>query len=127
MVLVGACSASTTPAPAASATTPPASAAAPSTAASAAAPSAAASAAPAAAVPTVPTGYTELDKALGSSQPFKGKTVSIQVQWTQGELTNFQASLADFQKATGHHDPGRQRPDQPRDGAEEPDRGRRAA
>ena len=102
MVLVGACSASTTPAPASSAPTPTAaaSAAAPSSAASAA-PSAAASAAPAAAVPAVPTGFTELDNALGSSQPYKGKTVSIQVQWTQGELTNFQNSLADFQKATG--------------------------
>ncbi len=102
MVLVGACSASTTPAPASSAPTPTAaaSAAAPSSAASAA-PSAAASAAPAAAVPAVPTGFTELDNALGSSQPYKGKTVSIQVQWTQGELTNFENSLADFQKATG--------------------------
>ncbi len=102
MVLVGACSASTTPVPASSAPTPTAaaSAAAPSSAASAA-PSAAASAAPAAAVPAVPTGFTELDNALGSSQPYKGKTVTIQVQWTQGELTNFQNSLADFQKATG--------------------------
>ncbi|HEY7935741.1 MAG TPA: hypothetical protein VID26_01295, partial [Candidatus Limnocylindrales bacterium] len=27
--------------------------------------------------------------------------MSIQVQWTQGELTNFENSLADFQKATG--------------------------
>ncbi len=52
-------------------------------------------------VPTVPTGYTELDKALGSDQPFKGKKVDIQVQWTGGELANFQASLADFAKATG--------------------------
>jgi alpha-glucoside transport system substrate-binding protein len=101
MVLVGACSTSATPVPpAASATTPTTSAAPPSAAASAA-PSAAASAAPAAAVPAIPTGYTELDKALGSDQPYKGTTVSIQVQWTQGELTNFQNSLADFQKATG--------------------------
>lgn len=53
------------------------------------------------AVPTVPTGYTELDQALGSDQPFAGKTVSIQVQWTGGELNNFQASLADFEAATG--------------------------
>jgi alpha-glucoside transport system substrate-binding protein len=52
-------------------------------------------------LPTVPTGYTELDKALGSDQPYKGKTVDIQVQWTGGELVNFQASLADFAKATG--------------------------
>ena len=49
----------------------------------------------------VPTGYTELDSALGASKPYKGKTVSIQVQWTEGELTNFAASLADFSKATG--------------------------
>ncbi len=101
MLVVGACSTSATPSPSASsapaATTPPAASS--SAGASAAAPSAAPSAA--AAVPTVPTGYTELDKALGSDQPYKGKTVSIQVQWTQGELTNFQNSLADFAKATG--------------------------
>ena len=57
------------------------------------------------AVPTVPTGYTELDQALtaGSdgTMPFAGKTVDIQVQWTGGELANFQASVADFAKATG--------------------------
>ena len=33
--------------------------------------------------------------------PFAGKTVDIQVQWTGGELANFQASVADFAKATG--------------------------
>ena len=57
------------------------------------------------AVPTVPTGYTELDQALtpGSdgTMPFAGKTVDIQVQWTGGELANFTASVADFMKATG--------------------------
>jgi len=99
VLLASACSSTATPA----ATTAP-SVAAPTTATSAA-PSAVAStapsAAPAAAVPTTPTGFTELDNALGSSQPYKGKTVSIQVQWTQGELTNFENSLADFQKATG--------------------------
>jgi alpha-glucoside transport system substrate-binding protein len=52
-------------------------------------------------VPAVPTGYAELDKALGSDQPYKGKQVDIQVQWTGGELANFQASVADFAKATG--------------------------
>jgi alpha-glucoside transport system substrate-binding protein len=52
-------------------------------------------------VPTVPTGYTELDKALGADQPFKGKTVSIQTQWVGGEGTNFAASVADFATATG--------------------------
>ena len=70
-------------------------------AAAPAAPSAAPSAAPAAAVPTVPTGYTELDKALGADKPFNGKKVSIQTQWIGGEGTNFAASVADFAKATG--------------------------
>jgi alpha-glucoside transport system substrate-binding protein len=70
-------------------------------AASVPAASAPASAAPAAALPTVPTGFTELDKALGSDMPYKGTTVDIQVQWTGGELANFQASVADFAKATG--------------------------
>ena len=63
--------------------------------------SAPASAAPAAAVPAVPTGYTELDKALGSDKPFNGKAVSIQTQWIGGEGANFAASVADFAKATG--------------------------
>ena len=52
-------------------------------------------------MPTVPTGYAELDKALGSDQPYKGKTVSIQVQWTPASSANFQNSLADFAKASG--------------------------
>ncbi len=56
---------------------------------------------PSAAVPTVPTGYTELDQSLGSDQPMAGKTVDIQVQWTGGELANFQASVADYAKASG--------------------------
>jgi alpha-glucoside transport system substrate-binding protein len=98
MLLVGACSSSATPVPPAPSATTPATSSAPASAPASTAPS---SAAPAAAIPTVPTGFTELDKALGSSQPYKGKTVSIQVQWTQGELTNFENSLADFQKATG--------------------------
>ena len=66
-----------------------------------AAPATAAPASPAAAVPAVPTGYTELDKALGSDQPYKGKNVSIQTQWIGGEGTNFANSVADFAKATG--------------------------
>jgi alpha-glucoside transport system substrate-binding protein len=101
MVLVGACSSSTTPVPPAASATTPTTSAAPASAAGSAAPSSAASAAPAAAVPAVPTGYKELDSALGSGQPLKGKKVDIQVQWTGGELANFQASLADFAKATG--------------------------
>ena len=100
VVLVGACSSTATQAPSAATTAAPPSAAATTQASSAATPAPSA-AAPAAAIPTVPTGYTELDSALGSSQPFKGKTVDIQVQWTGGELANFQASLADFAKATG--------------------------
>jgi alpha-glucoside transport system substrate-binding protein len=89
------------------ATTGPAS---PGSGSSAAAPSAGASqgggAAPTAspgppAVPAVPTDYDELDQALGADQPFKGKTVNIQTQWTGGEGTNFAAAFADFATATG--------------------------
>jgi alpha-glucoside transport system substrate-binding protein len=62
-------------------------------------------ASPAPAVPTTPTGYTELDTALtpgaDGTMPYAGKTVDIQVQWTGGELTNFQNSMADFAKASG--------------------------
>ena len=107
VILVGACSSSTStqaPATAAPATAAPATAA-PATAApaeSAPAESAPAeSAPPAAAVPTVPTGYTELDAALGADKPFNGKTVSIQTQWIGGEGTNFAAAVADFAAATG--------------------------
>jgi alpha-glucoside transport system substrate-binding protein len=53
------------------------------------------------ALPATPTGYTELDAALGSDQPYKGKAVDIQVQWTGGELANFQASVAPLAKASG--------------------------
>ena len=68
----------------------------------AAASQAAPSTAPAAKnIPAVPTGYTELDKALGSDQPYKGKKVSIQAQWTGGEATGFANAIADFQAATG--------------------------
>ena len=130
MILVGACSSSNptpSPATAAPATAAPATAA-PATAApaeSAAATSAPVeSASPAPAVPTVPTGYTELDQSLGADKPFAGKSVDVQVQWTGGELANFQASMADYAKAIGHHHPGRQRPLEPRDRAQEPDRGR---
>ena len=100
MMLVGACAASTpSPTPAASvAASEPASAPAESAEASA---SAEPSAAPAAAVPAVPTGYTELDAALGADKPFNGKTVSVQTQWVGGEGTNFASSLADFAAATG--------------------------
>ncbi len=107
MMMVVACGSSTTsPSPSASAaaSVPAAATATPAASASAAA-SAAPSAAPAAAVPTVPTGYTELDQALTKGAdgklPFDGKKVSIQTQWIGGEGTNFAASVADFAKATG--------------------------
>jgi alpha-glucoside transport system substrate-binding protein len=98
MMLAGACGSSATPSPSAASPSAPATSAEPTASAE---PSAAASAAPAPAVPTVPTGYTELDQALGADKPFNGKTVSIQTQWIGGEGTNFAASVADFATATG--------------------------
>ena len=56
--------------------------------------------APEPALPTVPTGYTELDQALDGTT-FMGKTVSIQTQWIGGEGANFAAAIADFAAATG--------------------------
>ena len=58
-------------------------------------------AAAAPALPKVPTGYSDLDKALGSDKPFKGKTVSFQTQWIGSEAAGFAAAFADFAKATG--------------------------
>ncbi|CAN5857329.1 ABC transporter substrate-binding protein [soil metagenome] len=60
-------------------------------------------ASPAAAVgvPTVPTGYAELDQALGEDQPFTGTRVTMQTQWIAGEGDNFSAALAGFEAATG--------------------------
>ena len=55
----------------------------------------------AAAVPQVPTGYAELDQALGADMPFTGTRVNIQTQWVGGEGVNFAAALADFTTATG--------------------------
>jgi alpha-glucoside transport system substrate-binding protein len=103
VLLVGACSSSNaTPSPAATATPAPTTAPTESAMASeSAAPAETPAASFGPAVPTVPTGYAELDQALGSDQPFKGKKVDIQVQWTGGELANFQASIADFATATG--------------------------
>ena len=49
----------------------------------------------------MPTGYTELDQALGADKPFDGKVVSIQTQWIGGEGANFAAAIADFAAATG--------------------------
>jgi alpha-glucoside transport system substrate-binding protein len=110
IMVFAACGGSTTsPSAAASAAAP--SAAAPSAAAPSASAAASASAAPAPsakpapAVPTLPTGYTELDTALtkgaDGKMPYAGKTVSIQTQWIGGEGTNFAASVADFATATG--------------------------
>ena len=106
MVLVGACSSSTaTPSPSAApasapAATPAASASAAASEA-ASAPAATPAASAAANLPAVPTGYTELDAALGADQPYKGKKVSIQTQWTGGEGEGFAAAIKDFQTATG--------------------------
>ncbi len=100
MLLVAACgSTATTPAPATAA--PAESMPAESMPAESTEPTAEPTAAPAAAVPAVPTGYTELDQALGADKPFSGKTVSIQTQWIGGEGINFEAALADFEAATG--------------------------
>jgi alpha-glucoside transport system substrate-binding protein len=52
-------------------------------------------------VPAVPTGYTELDQALGADKPFNGKAVTVQNQWIEGEGVNFRASVAPFEAATG--------------------------
>ena len=63
--------------------------------------SAAPSAAPAGALPAVPTGYTELDTALGADKPYNGRRVTIQTQWIGGEGANFDAAVAPFEEATG--------------------------
>lgn len=52
-------------------------------------------------VPTVPTGYAELDQALGEDRPFAGTRVTAQTQWIAGEGDNFAAALAAFEAATG--------------------------
>jgi len=92
VLIVGACSPQATPSPTGPAATGPA--------ATAGASAPAATEAPAAAVPKVPTGYTELDTAL-DGKSMAGKSVNIQTQWVAGEGTNFAAAVADFTKATG--------------------------
>ena len=52
-------------------------------------------------LPTVPTGYTELDLALGADMPYKGTKVSFQTQWIGGEGEGFAAAIKDFVTATG--------------------------
>ena len=97
LFIVGACGPSASSAPSTAAQSQPA-ASQPAASQSGGAPSAA----PAAKnLPAVPTGYTELDQALGADQPMKGKKVSIQTQWTGGEATGFANAIADFQTATG--------------------------
>lgn len=97
VLIVAACSPAATPSPTApGATTPPATGP-----AATVGPGTPTAAPPAAAVPKVPTGYAELDKALGSNKPYNGKSVNIQTQWVGGEGTNFAAALADFASATG--------------------------
>jgi len=93
VLIVGACSPSASATPGAPAATGPA--------ATAGASAPAATTAPAANLPAVPTGYTELDKALGADKPYNTKKVSIQTQWTGGEATGFANAIADFSKATG--------------------------
>jgi len=92
VLIVGACSPAATASPTAPSATTPAATGGPGT------PTAPP---PAAAVPKVPTGYAELDLALGSDKPYAGKSVNIQTQWVGGEGTNFAAALADFASATG--------------------------
>jgi alpha-glucoside transport system substrate-binding protein len=101
VLVVAACSPQATTAPSRPAASGPASTT-PAASEPAASEGAGSSAAPLApAVPQVPTGYDELDQALGADQPFTGKTVTMQTQWTGGEGTNFAAALADFTAATG--------------------------
>ncbi|MEA2621795.1 MAG: alpha-glucoside transport system substrate-binding protein [Chloroflexota bacterium] len=52
-------------------------------------------------LPTVPTGYAELDQALGAGKPFDGKPVSVQVQWIGAEGAAFETAVAAFEAATG--------------------------
>ncbi|MET0771699.1 MAG: ABC transporter substrate-binding protein, partial [Candidatus Limnocylindrales bacterium] len=52
-------------------------------------------------VPATPTGYTELDQALGADKPFAGKRVTMQTQWIGGEGDNFNEAIAGFEAATG--------------------------
>ena len=99
-LLFGACQATNpSPSPSAASAPPAASEAPPASEAPSA--SAGPSGAPAGALPAVPTGYAELDQALGSDQPFTGRRVTIQTQWIAGEGANFDAALAPFEEATG--------------------------
>jgi alpha-glucoside transport system substrate-binding protein len=101
MMLVVACGSATTssaPAPSTEASAPPAPSASAEESASA---EPAPTEAPTPNLPAVPTGYTELDQALGADMPFNGKVVSIQTQWVAGEGEGFANAIADFETATG--------------------------
>jgi alpha-glucoside transport system substrate-binding protein len=95
-MLFAACQSSTTSPSPSAASAPPAASEAPSSGAPG-------SAAPPAggALPEVPTGYAELDTALGADKPYNGKRVTIQTQWIGGEGANFDAAVAPFEEATG--------------------------
>ena len=102
ILLVSACgSSSTSPSASAPAASAPAASAPAASAPAASEPAASPSAAAALNLPAVPTGYTELDKALGTDKPFNGKKVSVQTQWTGGEGEGFAAAVKDFAAATG--------------------------
>jgi alpha-glucoside transport system substrate-binding protein len=58
-------------------------------------------AAPELAIPAVPTGYAELDLALGADKPYNGLKVSFQTQWIGGEGEGFAAAIKDFATVTG--------------------------
>jgi alpha-glucoside transport system substrate-binding protein len=100
MLFVACQSSTTSPSPSAASAPPAASEAPSSEAPSSEAPG---SAAPPAggALPEVPTGYTELDAALGADKPYNGRRVTIQTQWIGGEGANFDATVAAFEEATG--------------------------
>jgi len=100
VMIVAACSPAASNAPTGAAATGPA-ATTPAATTPAATQGATATEAPALNLPKVPTGYTELDQALGADKPFAGKKVSIQTQWTGQEAEGFAAAIKDFQAATG--------------------------
>ena len=100
-LLVGACQA-TNPSPSPStASAPPAASEAPASEAPASEAPSSAAPPPGGALPAVPTGYAELDQALGADKPFNGKRVTIQTQWIGGEGANFDTTVAAFEEATG--------------------------
>jgi alpha-glucoside transport system substrate-binding protein len=52
-------------------------------------------------VPETPTGYAELDLALGADQPYAGTKVTIQSQYIEGEGDAFRDAHSAFEAATG--------------------------